>query len=133
MDQPTSREVTIHILPESYTLIDEMSEGEGAEKAITKLVEAEAQRLFHVKRCRPKPRGPAKPLGRPRIPAEQKRGVEAYEILDGIFSKLLKIKGEEVYDRRYKPMMQQIVQMQQDGDWQGLERFLAERGWEKQQ
>lgn len=90
-----------------------------------------AQKLWHIKRCTPKPKLPPRPVGRPRTPEEQKRGQEAWETLDGIFSKLLKIKGEEAFMRLYGAHKLHVVGMMRNGDWQGLERFLAERGWEK--
>jgi len=132
MSQPEFREVVITMSPEMYPYIDReaTSLGKTPEQYISALAHEEATRLFHVERSRPKPKAAPRPLGRPRIPAEQKRGMEAWEILEGIFDKLVKIKGE-AFERLHGEQKKRTAKMLEDGDWQGLERFLAERGWEK--
>lgn len=137
MTNPKFREITI-LLPVGeenrfYPLLDEEATKRGisVESLCCEEILKLATKLHHIARCRPRARVD-RGVGRPRTPAEEKRGLEAYEAIEEVFSKLLKIKGEETFERLHHTQREQVVSMLGGHNWQGLESFLAERGWEKQ-
>lgn len=137
MSNPKFREITV-LIPVGeenrfYPLLDQEATKRGisVESLCCEEILKLATKLHHIARCRPRVRVD-RSVGRPRTPAEEKRGVEAYEAIEEVFSKLLKIKGIEAFGRLHAYQRERVLTMQGEHDWQGLESFLAERGWEKQ-
>lgn len=68
---------------------------------LSSIVTAEARRLWHIERCKPKPREQARPVGRPPLSAEAKECRHLGATLRDVYSKLRAHYGSE-----YPPALQ---------------------------
>jgi hypothetical protein len=99
-------------------------------EVISALADAEAKRLWHVERCRPKPPEERRPVGRPKVAAKTKKVRELGEQLRGIYLKLQELYGarfEELYGAQERQLEQAIA----GEDLQTLIWFLDQQPWVK--
>lgn len=72
--------------------------GPNYSEKVAKLAEKEAQRLWHIERCKPKTR-PVRPLGRPPLAPEVRKAREIARIVGGVYIDLRRTLGNEAFER----------------------------------
>lgn len=113
-------EITIFIPPELEHLVGETPEAIAL--AVQALVDKELTRLWHIERCKPKP----KQSKRDPVVERELRRLEAEG--DRVFSALRRHAGED-FERAYGVYLEQFKGLVRGGNLLALEDFLGRKPW----
>lgn len=100
------------------------------EAYVCELAEREAKRLWHIQRCRPKPKEEVKPVGRPRTSVIQKKVAELGDTLREIYLKQKEFYGTE-FEQYFGEQERTLEEAIKNLDLDTLVWFQQKQPWVK--
>lgn len=122
------------LTPDEWKLLEDSAKAQGElpEVLIWHLIATEITRLKHIERCRPKPEGPKRPVGRPRLSDRKKAIRQLSKRLEKIFRRLAEISTVEVFRKRYFNLDEHWWKLVAEDKLEELQKFYDDQPWTKE-
>lgn len=129
---PAPTQSIVELSPEFETLLSRAAASQGVtlDAYVQQIIAKECVRLWHVERSQPKPKLPARPVGRPRLSSEE-MGLRAIsESLNRIYGKLKQLHGEG-YEALFGEEEREYLQLVENKDLAGLTAWAGRQPWQR--